>query len=241
MRSICAEYVMLAGIATFAWTGCASTGSASAAGGGEAAGNGAGSTREDDAAERSSLARKLAIAELRLHHARMELEAEEANSQVSVELAHGELGVIEAKQAQFQKLDMPNRIARSDLALQRARDFATEAKEELEQLEIMYEEQDLQDMTAEFVISRGKRRAVQAQASLAIQELELESLQNHEVPRELRDLELEVTRKTGSVRKAQSDAEAGRLQKQIAIMKVESEIADLKEQLAKLDEDGQDG
>jgi hypothetical protein len=105
----------------------------------------------------------------------------------------------------------------------------------------MYEEQDLQDATKEFVISRGERRAAQAKASLAIQKLELEALKNHEVPRELRDLELQVTRKTSSVRKSESDAKAGRLQKEIAIMRVESEIADLKDQVAKLDEEGQDG
>lgn len=241
MRTICAGYVIVAGIAAFAWTGCKVTGSAGTAGGGEAAETGGSSAREENASERSSLERKLAIAELRLKHARMELEAEQTSSKVAVELAHGELGVVEAKHAQFQKLDMPNRIARGELSLQRARDSAEEAREALEQLLFMYEDQDLQDATKEFVISRGKRRAEQARASLTIQELELEALKNHEVPRELRGLELEVTRKASSVHKAESDAEAGRLQKEIAIMKVESEIADLKDQVAKLDEEGQDG
>jgi hypothetical protein len=233
-----AECVMAVGIAAFAGTGCKITDSDSVSNTGGAAEHG-GSPDEKDDSKRGAIERKFKIAEMRLHHANMELASEEMNSEVSVDLAHAELGVVKAKQAQFQSLDMPNRIARAELSLRSAQDRATEAQEELEQLKIMYDEQDLQDMTAEFVINRGKRQAERAQASLAIQKLEFEALQKHEVPRELRGLELEVTRKESSARRAQSDAEANLLQKRIAIMRVEGELVDLKEELAKLEEEGE--
>ena len=114
----------------------------------------------------------------------------------------------QAKLAQFRDLDMPNSVAKTGLSLQRAKDSTVEAAEELKQLEIMYRDQDLEDMTAEFVINRGKRRAERASLSLAIQESEFASLKNHSMPRELRTRELEVIRKTDALRAAQADAEA---------------------------------
>jgi len=192
--------------------------------------------KDDDGSERRALERKLKIAELQRDQTLMEHANADAKTKLSVDLAREELGMAQAKLDQFREVDMPNSVAKSELSLQRAKDSTQEAAEELEQLEIMYRDQDLEDLTSEFVINRGKRRAERAQRSLAIQESEFASLKNHSMPRELRTRELDVIKKTDALRAAEADAEASALKQQIAILKIEGEITDLREKLAKLDE-----
>jgi len=196
---------------------------------------GASAKAEDkDETKRESLERKLAIAKLRLDHAGMEQKKGAMTSKEAVEFAQEELEMAQAEQAQFEQLDSPNRRARSELDLKRARDRTAEAAEELAQLKIMYDEQDLQDMTAEFVINRGKRNAERAELSLEIQEREFQSLTAHEMPRKLRKLQLGVARKAGALQKAKSDAEAGRVQAEISLLKASSDILELEQELEKL-------
>ena len=145
-----------------------------------------------------------------------------------------EIELTQAKLAQFVALDAPNRIAGAELKFQRAKDIAEEAQEELKQLEIMYKDQDLEDMTAEFVLNRGKRNAERRKRALAIEESELKSLRDHSIPQEQTSLELELAKKEKNLKKAELDAQIKLLQKEIAIRKVEAEIADMKEEMAKL-------
>lgn len=192
--------------------------------------------KEDAATKREGLMRKLAVTEIRLQHAQLELKIHEENAQSSLAHAEKELVLAKDKLTQFQTLDKPNRIARKELDLQRSRDAAQEAQEELEQLEIMYKEQDLEDMTREFVISRGKRRAEQRNRSLKIQETEFKSFMTHELVREEKKLHLEAAKKEQALAKLQLSQKAALLQKKMSIMNVENELADLKEKLANLAE-----
>jgi len=195
--------------------------------------------KQDDAdAERRSLQRKLEIAMLRMQQTQMEADTAAEKAQVAVDLAREELTLAEGKLAQFRDIDMPNSVAKTELSLKRAMDSTQEAAEELKQLEIMYNEQDLEDMTSEFVINRGKRRAERAQLSLAIQRSEFASLKDHSMPRELRSHELDVLRKTSALKSAEADAKAGELKHKIALLKVESEVTELKDKLEKLAEKG---
>ena len=193
-------------------------------------------SNEDQGAKRAALERKLAIAELKLDQVKLDQEAQGKSSTKSVDFAQEELEMAQAKQAQYETLDAPNRKARGELDLKRAEDRTAEAAEELKQLEIMYDEQDLEDMTAEFVISRGRRSAERAEMSLAIQRKELESLTAHEMPRELRSLQLAVARKQTALDKAKADAESSRIKHEIAVRSAESDLTELKEQLEKMAE-----
>jgi hypothetical protein len=195
-------------------------------------------SEEDRASKRKSLERKMDIAEARLKHAHMEFKIHEINSMVSQSHAEKELAMAKDKLAQFQTLDKSNKLARKELDLQRAQDGAKEAQEELEQLKIMYKDKDLDDLTREFVISRGKRRAEQRDRSLAIQENEIKSFREHDLVREERNLQLDVAKKSSALEKMALSNESSTLQKKIAIMNVESEIAGLKDQMEKLEEKG---
>ena len=171
---------------------------------------GAPAEKEDPAAKRRSLERKLAIARAKLDHARMEVEAQQAASEAALDQARREEEIAQAKAAQFEKFDAPNRIARAELTLLRAKDRADEAAEELQQIEIMYSDQDLADKTAEFVSNRGKRNAERSRAQIAIEERGLESLRGQEIPREGRQLQLDPDRPVSAVAKAARDGRCGR-------------------------------
>lgn len=186
--------------------------------------------------EERDLQRKLAVAELKLAQAKLDQESQQKSSAKAVEFAMEELAMAEGKKAQFENLDRPNREARGELDLQRAEDRTTEAAEELKQLEIMYREQDLEDMTAEFVINRGKRSAERAAASLAVQRRELEALTQHTMPRELRNMVLSIARKSSALEKAKADAESARIKHEIAVMNAKTSLSDLKEKLEKMTE-----
>ena len=194
--------------------------------------------KDDDGSEKRSLEHKLEVATLRMKQAKMEADTATEKTRVALDLAREELTLAEGKLAQFRDVDMPNSIAKTELSLKRAMDSTQEAAEELKQLEIMYNEQDLEDMTSEFVINRGKRRAERAQLSLAIQQSEFASLKDHSMPRELLSRELDVIRKTSAVRSAEADSKASELKHKIALLKAEFELAELQEKLDKLAEKG---
>ncbi len=199
----------------------------------EAAGD---ASDEDSAEKRESLQEKLAVAERRLEHARMELEMQGAEATFSVEMAVQERTIAQAELEQFIEFDLPGQSKRSELGLQRAKDSATEAAEELAQIELMYKEQDLEDMTAEFVINRGKRNAERTQRSLELQVRNHEALVGHELPREQQRRKMAVQRADHALKMAKARAKASALMKEISLMNTERELVELQKELAKLEE-----
>lgn len=227
--------LMVVMIALILWTGCASTPSSEES---ASAQKNEEKSQKDPAVRMKSLERKLQLAESRLENANLELQAQETSAKNSTENLTKELKIAEVKFTQFMDLDAPNRIAQAELNLQRTRDYAEEAEEELKQIEIMYKDQDLEDMTAEFVIKRGKRNAERRKQAIAIEERKLQSLREHEIPREWNSLELDVEKKKKALKQAELDNQIKRQQKEIAIRKIEAEIADLKDEMANLKKSG---
>ncbi len=240
MSMRCASYVMATVFAVTAWTGChaadpvamdflaAPDGSSQEAGEGD---------EQSSEAKREGLEVDLAIARIKLEHANMELQMNEVDSTASIGFAKAELDLSRARMAQFSSLDMPNRIARNEISLQRAKDSTAEAEEELAQIQMMYKEQDLEEMTAEFVINRGERNLRRARKSLDVQEREFEALTEHELPRELESLALDVERKTSALLKAETGAAASLLMKKVAVMTADESVKDLEEELEELAEE----
>lgn len=211
---------------------CRSTGAAAAA-------NAPAKSQAKSPAELDELKRKAELSEMQLHSAQNEQQSSEQSAQAAIQVAQQELAIARAKLAQFTTLDQQNRIARSALSLQRSRDRAVESDEELRQLELMYKDQDLDDMTSEYVINRGKRDAARTQEALQVQEREHESLTQHDLPLELGSLELDVARKEGALQKALSSAENGKLERAIAVLRAEGELAKAKKELQAAEESSQ--
>jgi len=191
---------------------------------------------EDVAVKRGELIHKLEIAEASLDQMEMEHESRERDVKETAENAEKELELAAEKLARFKEFDAPNRIARAELTLKNMRDAAEEAKEELKQLELMYEEQDLEDKTREFVINRGKRNLERRKQSLAIEERGLVSLKEHEIPSELASIELDTAKKEYALGKARLGIKIEGLKMKVEMMKIRGEIEKVKEELAGLDD-----
>lgn len=163
---------------------------------------------EHDLRVRSS---KLAIAEMKIQGDVLQREQR---------LAHlrEDLAMAEAKLQNFVAVTLPSRKARAELDLRGARDFATEAAEELRQIEIMYEEQDLADKTAEFVVSRGQRRAERAARRIEIQEAEVASLVAHELPQEQMRHEQTVKKAAEALGAAEHDSKVALAREELELM-----------------------
>ncbi|MFT4539682.1 MAG: hypothetical protein ACI841_004262 [Planctomycetota bacterium] len=186
-----------------------------------------------------ALEHKIKIAQLQLAHADLELTSHESKSAETVRLAHVELELATAKHAKFASLERESREIRSALSLQRSRDRATESEEELRQLEIMYRDQDLDDLTSEFVINRGKRDTQRTKASLDLQERDHKALMEHDLPSEKKSLDLDLSRKQYSVETAELAAKSGSIQKEISLLKAQSELKKLEKELSDATESDQ--
>ena len=200
---------------------------ADASGGGEA-GNGR---------EAEQLERKLSIAKARLAVAELEAEADAARHAASARHTAGEVQLAEASLARFQEASRPQRLASGKLDLQGAKDRAQEAAEELEQIKIMYKDQDLDDMTAEFVVSRGERMAKRAAERLKIQEAQLNALETRELPQEQQRLALAVDKAVAQMEQQAREATIAQHRKAIAVQEAKNEVRRLEEELAELRED----
>jgi hypothetical protein len=207
-------------------TGCATT---SVDGGDAPAADSA--KKEEPAKKIAELERKLEIARAKLAIARLENEAFEAKQTVRARHLAEEVGLAEASLAKFQEADKPTPLASVKLDLRTTKDRAQEARDELAQIEIMYAEQDLDDLTAEFVVSRGRRQAERAEARIEIKEAELKALAERELPQEAKRLGLAVDRAKADAEAAAREAEIGRRNKAIAVQEAENAVEDLEEEL----------
>lgn len=188
---------------------------------------------EADPAELKAAEQKVTVAKGKLEIARLELEAFEAEHAIDLNHAQEEIDIAKAILADFEGVKAPARRASAELSMQGARDAAEEAHEELEQLAIMYDEQELHDMTKEFVIQRGKRRAVRADKRLSIQETELESLLEHELPLEQRKLKIALQKSEESLAELRRKGEIGRRGKQLGLIEAEAAVERAERELEK--------
>jgi hypothetical protein len=173
-------------------------------------------SKKDDARAVAAAHDKVAIARLQLGIAEKNAATSRMRKEKELELARSEL-------EQFEANDAPNRLAKAKLDLQRRRDALTEQKEELAQLEMMYEHEDLADKTREIVLQRGRRRVERAQDELAIEESESTALEAKTLPRERAKLVLEIEVKKQELDTTQSETEVTMLEKRLALRTAEGE------------------
>lgn len=219
-------------ISIFLFLGCATTGGADASPDVAEA-----SSSKADDGKRADIERKLKIAKERLMVAELELKAFDLQHKNDVRYAKADVGIAEAKLAKFREVDAPNRLASEKLGLQTALDRAQEAEDELAQIQIMYEDQDLDDLTAEFVVKRGQRAAERARARIEIAEGQFKSLEERELPQEEKGLELALDKSQAALNKAGVDGEIGRQKKSIALQEARDTIDKLQQELKELEEE----
>lgn len=184
-----------------------------------------------DAKDIDELERKVATASKRLEIAQMELKVLEQKQANKLGHATVELEMAKAKLQNFEQVEGPNSLAQQKLNFQSSEERAAEAAEELAQIMIMYDEQDLNDMTREFVIARGKRSAARAEARLAIQASALKSFEEHELPTKKRRIELEVQKAEQALAQAELENQISMTNKQLSLEEAEHKLKSAQEDL----------
>ncbi len=185
--------------------------------------------QQEEAADPEKIRRELAAArrELALQHARRELALLE--SVAAAFAAQHALETASAGLTDFETHEQAAQAAESDLALQLEKDGAQDARDEMEQLEVLYGVGDLAEKTAEIVLRRAARGLERAEESLRLQEAAHRQLLQVTLPRQHSDLRFEVYRAEMDLRRLQA-------QRQVDEMEHAHEVASLEEQIAGLED-----
>lgn len=183
------------------------------------------------------LRRDLEMARLRRTKAQLVLANAEAAFEQTVAKAESELAIAREKLRIFDEFRQPNRVARAELDLQRAEDRMQNDTEELQQLEIMYSDEQLADQTKEIVIDRAKRQLQRTQRDLELRRQELRTLVEVTLPLEREELELQVTQKEHALAQARRNHETRQMDNAVAAKKAEAELIKLEEEIVDLEEE----
>jgi hypothetical protein len=174
--------------------------------------------------ELETLEHKLVASQAKLEIAQLKAQGQELQHANQLAHAEAEVEMAQAKLDNSLGVELPGRRAKAELDLQGSRDSAQEAAEELAQLELMYQDQDLADMTREFVIGRGRRRAERAARRLELQESELQSLVDYELGLEQRHQELALRQAQEKLAKLRFDRELERRGQELEIREAEQAL-----------------
>lgn len=183
------------------------------------------------------LERELKTATLRLDNTRLGNEHAEIKFAESLEQATIQLELAREKYVTTQEIEVPRRIAWSELNLQRSRDNLQNATEELEQLELMYKDDQFADQTKEIVIDRARRSLERTQRDVRLREEEHAKLLEVYLPREKREQELQLAKQERDLARMQRDEQRATIDRQIRLLGAEAAIIKLEQQLEDLHEE----
>jgi hypothetical protein len=203
-----------------------------------------GEEAEDEAKKARERERKLAKLERDLEVAGLKLSKEQlASKQAEIQFeeslakAMGELGVAKQKLDNLREVSAPQRVAWAELGLQRAEDRFTEAQEELEQLELMYSDEQFADKTKEIVVERARRQLERSRRDLELRKKDLDTLVKVTIPLETTEHELGVQEKERALQQVRRNHETAMLDKQVGVLNAEAEIVRLENELADVKEE----
>ena len=160
-------------------------------------------------------------AERKLVRARHEAEQEEGDQRFAVERARFDLDDARRALRHFEGFERPTRLAKAELEFKGSRDYATEQDEEMQQLELLYEKDDLGDKTKEIVLARGRRRHQRSQENLALAKKDFEDLKGFQLEQQKQKLEREMHVKERVLHRAEITARTTAEDKQQAVADAE--------------------
>jgi len=177
--------------------------------------------------------------ELEQRRRRTELEQQSAVAQEAVALAQAEreLRLASEDLQRFRAEERPRRLAEDALDLQQSADGLLETREELAQLEMMYEGSELGDATAEIVLNRTRRRLQRAEERHALRERRSAEVREVTLPRE-EDTRVQAERaKTVALENLRRNQEKDRLAREAALRDLDFDARKLERDAADLGRD----
>lgn len=112
--------------------------------------------------------------------------------------------------------------------------YSEEAKDELAELESMYQADEFAKTTKELVLKRGRRKVELAERNLAIAARNLDVLEKQTLPRKEEDLKRKVADAERAMQRAMRDREKTVLELELAQRKTDDKRSDLVEEIGEL-------
>ena len=186
--------------------------------------------------KRAKLERSLEVAQLNLAKAQIAVELGDLKYNDQISHAEMEFELAKRRQQIFTKFTAPARLARGEVSLQQAEDAVLEAREELGQLERAHGAEPSAEQGGEMAIERAKRRLQRLERDLELRRAEHATLKDVTLPLEQSELDLAAEQKKRAVLQAQRDNEGALIDRRIAVLNAEAEVARLENELADLRE-----
>jgi hypothetical protein len=181
----------------------------------------------------ADISNQLEMATRKLERAQMDVDQQKSDADAAVQKATVERDLAKKALQRFDAVESPQKLAKAELDLKDANDQMTEQQEEMQQLELMYEKDDLADKTKEIVLARGKRRLERAKQRLALTQKDYEDLKASQLPEQRTKLAQALKEKEVELARAEFNAKAGRMDKEIAVLAAQQEIEKLGRELEK--------
>ena len=186
----------------------------------------------------------LEVAGLELDLAESKGTAERTKREQALATAEAERAEAEADLQVFLTSELPTKIGKGELDLERARNRVIDSEAELAELEAMYAEEEFAASTKEIVLSRGRRNLTLARRGLELKEAEQVRLVDHELPKKERGLRRALENKANALAAARRSLERHQLEQRLALtkaerasVKAEQELEEAREKLTAADED----
>lgn len=165
----------------------------------------------------ADLEHKVRVAQIKVDLAHLDVDGADLALDQKRDRAEKALAAAKASLAHFDGVEAPSRKGRAELSLQATMDSAKEAQEELEQIALMYDDQNLEDMTREFVIQRGKRRAERADKRIEFSKMDLRGLVHHKLKQEREKLEAGVLKAAQDLEAIEREATKNKLNRTLKL------------------------
>ncbi len=168
--------------------------------------------------------RELAIKELSLQKTEHSRKLSLTQSEQTIKRAERELAMAQRKMEKFLNEDVPQRIQRAELGLKYTQDRFQEAQEELNQLELLYNEEEFAEKTKEIVLERGRRRLARSEENLQLSQRDVRILKEITIPVERDEWKHRVHDKELELQKKRRDLEINRIAQEIAILNAQNAL-----------------
>ena len=177
----------------------------------------------------------LDIAQQGLAAAEAELHAQELEGRAASGRLRRESELAAARLAQYHDVESARKLKECQLQLQKTQDQMEDSRDELEQLEKLYQGNDLADSTKEIVLKRGRRDLLRAGAAVALKEIELKTLRDDLIPTETGRMQLEADQKKDEADRAAQGADVQLRHKRIALARAQADVQKAQAALADLE------
>jgi hypothetical protein len=131
-------------------------------------------------------------------------------------------------------MTLPARTRSADLDLESQRHRLQDARDEMNQLEMLYTGAELEDRTSEIVLARGRRQLEHTQGRLEVAEIDRNRVVERELPIEAGEKERELGKAEFAVAQAERAFEISRMKSESEFVELRAKIEDGEREIAAL-------